>query len=133
MQAAKDAQWSLLCNKFNAANTVLLFHLTNHYVLVFGGGYAAGPVSLRPPSSPPAAGQCASSWTWTRGMWSATYSPLARVKVHTRRPTTGALSHSDPLPPLCAAEPKSWLSWDQCRHELLKWQGYSMLCFERRD
>ena len=116
-------QWAALRARFSQSHTILIYHLTNHYAIIFAMREWHEPIApdpaadgAPPPTPAPVAGVEASGAA-------ATCRPAVEVG--------GYRVVREILTARKGQRPSVWIPWDEARATMLRWSGYKMLAVER--
>uniref|UniRef100_A0A7S3FG58 Uncharacterized protein n=1 Tax=Haptolina ericina TaxID=156174 RepID=A0A7S3FG58_9EUKA len=102
-EATRGAQWTALRARFSQPGCALIFHLTNHYALLF---------ALREWHEPLPVGEAS---VGSGGSGGAPCVRVVRQVLSTRR----------------GQRPSVWIDFDEMRRTMLKWNGYRVLAVHR--
>jgi hypothetical protein len=155
---AVAAQWAALRSAFGRRDACLVFHLKNHYALVFalrewveppGGAEAAGLPEGQPSEGPNSGAEWASSEPTaaegkTDGGSGIPHSSETGEAAEASDTPPGT-NQPTPAPPprrgravrqlltsRRGQRPSAWLDFDEARDTMLGWEGYKLMLVERR-
>ena len=129
-------QWRSLQRQFSLPTCVLIFHLTNHYALVYALREWADPETGKPAASQ-AAFQPASATHCRRHRHRGLVLRQRprrrcphRLPGHVDTRTVGEVCRQI-LTTRRGQRPTVWIDWTEVRSTIIKWTGYKLLAVER--
>uniref|UniRef100_A0A0G4FUP3 Uncharacterized protein n=1 Tax=Chromera velia CCMP2878 TaxID=1169474 RepID=A0A0G4FUP3_9ALVE len=137
----RERQWETFKSAFARPNSQILFHLTNHYALIFGWRewVDTEPCAIQPGLSSLSLSQGGTAPVTQRGesvALAATSSSLASGFPPLSVPTSSSASsrvvlRREILTARRGQRPSAWIEFEECCQVVAKWAGYAMILVER--
>lgn len=114
-------QWAALRARFSQPHTVLVYHLTNHYALVFALREWHEPIVPLAPDGTPV------ELPLIAGVEASGAAATCRPAIE----CGGYRVVRELLTARKGQRPSVWIPWEEARQTMLRWSGYKVLAVER--